>query len=302
MTQVSAGTTVVRGIAWMALGGLVLAIMNALMRLMTQQMEPLQAQFVRYLFGFVALMPLILSGPVKRLWPKNLSGQLWRGLAQTLALALFFMALPHMPLADMTAIMFTTPFFVLIGAAAFLGETVSATRWLGAIAGFAGVAIVLWPHLTLSDGAGAWSLVMLGAAPLFATSFLLTKALTRDESSDTLVTWQNIVVTVLTLPAALYLWAPPDQSQWLILAACGALGTVAHWCFTRAFYLADISAVQPVRFLDLIWSSLLGLAIFGTNPSKTALLGGLVIVTASVWLARVESKRANRAAAQVSKV
>ncbi|MFK7964625.1 MAG: DMT family transporter [Burkholderiaceae bacterium] len=298
MTQVSAGTTVVRGIAWMALGGLVLAIMNGLMRLMTQQMDPLQAQFLRYFFGFFALMPIIFRGPVKRLWPKNLSGQCWRGLAQTLALALFFLALPHMPLADMTAIMFTTPFFVLMGAAVFLGEQVSATRWLGAFAGFAGVGIVLWPHLTLSDGAGIWSLVMLGAAPLFATAFLLTKALTRDESSDTLVTWQNIVVTVLTLPVALYFWVTPDQTQWLILALCGALGTAAHWCFTRAFYLADISAVQPVRFLDLIWSSLLGLAIFGNEPSKTALLGGMVIVAASVWLARVESKRANRAAAQ----
>lgn len=288
------GNTVLKGMAWMALGGLFLVTMNAVMRLMTQQMEPLQAQFLRYMFGFIALLPIILRGPIKRLWPKNLAGQCYRGLAQTCALSLFFLALPHMPLADMTAILFTTPFFVLIGAAFFLGETVSMARWLAAGAGFVGVAVVLWPHFSMAGGAGLWSLVMLGAAPLFATAFLLTKALTKHESSDTLVTWQNIVVTVLTLPAALWFWSAPTNEQWGLLALCGVLGTIAHWCFTRSFYLADISAVQPVRFLDLVWSSLLGIALFGNQPSTTALAGGVVIVLATIWLARFEASRARK--------
>ncbi len=277
----------------MALGGLVLTTMNAIMRLMTQQIEPMQAQFLRYFFGFFALLPLILSGPISRLKPKNMAGQIWRGVAQAGALTLFFLALPHIPLADMTAILFTTPFWVLIGAAAFLGETVTAARWMAAFAGFAGVSIVLWPHFSLSDGAGTWSLVMLGAAPLFAASLLLSKALTRNESSDTLVTWQNIVVTVITLPAALYFWSAPTASQWGLLALCGVLGTIAHWCFTRAFYLADISVVQPVRFLDLLWSSLLGLLLFANPPSSYALGGGVVIVLATIWLARFESRKAS---------
>ncbi len=136
---------------------------------------------------------------------------------------------------------------------------------------------------------------MLGAAPLFAASFLLTKALTRDESSDTLVTWQNIVVTVLTLPAALFFWSGPTLEQYGVLALCGLFGTLAHWCFTRAFYLADISAVQPMRFLDLIWSSVLGMLLFSTVPSTTALTGGMIIVTASILLARFESGKARRA-------
>jgi drug/metabolite transporter (DMT)-like permease len=60
---------------------------------------------------------------------------------------------------------------------------------------------------------------------------------------------------------------------------------------TRAFSLADISAMQPMRFLDLIWSSLLGLAIFGNVPSATALMGGAVIVASTIWIARRESAR-----------
>jgi drug/metabolite transporter (DMT)-like permease len=69
------------------------------------------------------------------------------------------------------------------------------------------------------------------------------------------------------------------------------LGSVAHYCMTRAFTLGDISAMQPMRFLDLIWASLLGLAIFGDWPSATALLGGAVIVASTIWIARRESAR-----------
>ena len=127
---------------------------------------------------------------------------------------------------------------------------------------------------------------------MFAAAFLITKAMTRRDSSDTIVTWQNLIVTALTLPAALWFWQMPDARQWQILALCGVLGTAAHWCFTRAFVLADISAVQPMRYLDLIWSSVLGLMLFGNLPTATALAGGLVIIAATAWLARAESRRA----------
>jgi drug/metabolite transporter (DMT)-like permease len=60
---------------------------------------------------------------------------------------------------------------------------------------------------------------------------------------------------------------------------------------TRGFALADISALQPVRFLDLIWASLFGYALFGTAPTATALLGGAVIVASTVWIARREAAR-----------
>ncbi len=287
-----ARAAVLRGMVWMASGGLALATMNALMRVVTQQIEPATAQFLRYAFGLVAFMPIIFRGPIARLRPRRLAGQFWRGLAQTGALALFFLSLPHLPLADVTAILFTTPIFVLMGAALFLGERVSAARWLAAIAGFIGVIVVIWPHFTAASGAGAWSLVMLASSPLFATALLITKALTRFELNDTMVVWQNLVVTLLTLPLALVFWSTPDPTQLLLLAICGLLGSIAHWCFQRAFSLADISAVQPMRFLDLIWSSLLSIALFGTQPALTALAGGAVIVAATIWLARSEARRA----------
>ncbi len=274
----------------MAAGGLSLSLMNAIMRVMTLELDPFNAQFLRAFCGLLVMLPIILRQGWKRYRPNRIVGQFWRGIVHTVALTLFFVALPHIPLADMTAIMFTTPLFVLVGAALVLHEKVGRARWGAALLGFSGVIVVLWPHLA-GGGAGRWSLVMLSATPFFAASFLITKSLTRHDSPETIVTWQNITLTLFTLPLALLAWQTPTLAQWGIFLVCGLLGSVAHYCMTRAFTLGDISAMQPVRFLDLIWSSLLGLAIFGTSPSITALAGGAVIVASTVWIARREAAR-----------
>ncbi len=273
--------------AWMAFGGLLLSAMNALMRVSTLEIPPLQAQFLRYLFGTVVMLPWCLPRSGARLMPAAMLPHLWRGLAQTGALALFFLALPHLPLADATAILFTTPIFVLVGAALVLRERVSAARWTAAAIGFAGVLIVVGPHLD-GSGAGVWSLVMLGASPLFAVAFLITKVMTGRDDNRTIVLWQNIWVTLMTLPLAVWSWQLMPGGQWALLALSGVLGTGAHLCFTRALSRADISAVQPMRFLDLVWASLFGIALFGQSPTLSALAGGSVIVAATILLARRE--------------
>ena len=119
---------VLRGMMWMAAGGLALCTMNALMRVMTLQMDSLQAQFLRAFFGLVVMLPLLVRDGAGAYRPKNIRGQFWRGAMHAAALNLFFLALPHIPLADVTAIQFTTPIFVLFGAAMLLKEKVKTTE------------------------------------------------------------------------------------------------------------------------------------------------------------------------------
>lgn len=273
---------------WMAAGGLSLSAMNALMRVLTLELDPPFAQFMRYLFALLLVLPLLVRDGPAAYRPRNLPGQLWRGAAHTAALGLFFLALPHLPLADVTAIMFVTPIFVLVGAALVLREKVSSARWAAALVGFAGAVIVVWPHLTGSGG-GLWSLVMLGSTPFFAASFLIQKVLTRHDSTGVIVMWQNLLVTLFTLPFAIPFWQTPTLAQTGLFVACGLLGTLAHYCMTRSFMLGDISAMQPMRFLDLLWASMFGLLLFGNLPTATALLGGAVIVASTIWIARRES-------------
>ena len=132
---------------------------------------------------------------------------------------------------------------------------------------------------------------MLSSAPVFATSFLITKVLTRTETTGVIVFWQALSVTAFSLPMALWAWQSPSALQWLGFALCGVLGTSAHYCLTRSFRAADISSTQSVKFLDLVWSAALGWLMFADVPAQTTLLGGAVICAATLWVARREQRR-----------
>jgi drug/metabolite transporter (DMT)-like permease len=274
---------------WSASAGLTFSILNAVMRQMATELDPMQTQFLRYLFGLVAMLPIMLRSGLARYRPNGMRGQVWRGVVHTLGLVLWFTALPHLSLAYMTAIGFTTPIFIMLGAAWFFGERMVAARWIAALAGFGGVLIVVWPKL--ATGELLFAAIMLASAPVFAGSFLITKSLTRHDSPSVIVAWQAIMVTLFSLPIALPFWQWPEPGQWAWFVLCGVLGSLGHYCLTRSFVHADISATQPVRFLDLIWAAALGFLVFGDVPVSTTLIGGCVILAATVWIARREARR-----------
>ncbi|MCW5660786.1 MAG: DMT family transporter [Burkholderiaceae bacterium] len=276
-----------RAMLWAAGAGSLFSLLNALMRELSLHVDPFQAQFLRYLCGLLVLLPIVLHRGFAAYRPHNVGGQFLRGGAHTLGLALWFIALPRIPLADMTAIGFTTPIFIMIGARLAFGEPMRWERWIATLAGLAGVLIVVGP--ALSGSGGVFHLVMLASAPVFAASFLITKALTRYETTGTILVWQSITVACLSLPLALLHWQAIGAWQWAAFMLTGVLGSAGHYCLTRSFTRADISATQSVKFLDLVWSALLGFILFADVPTLSTLIGGTIICAGTVWLARRES-------------
>jgi drug/metabolite transporter (DMT)-like permease len=278
-----------KGMLWMAAGGFLFSILNTIVRSIAMQMDPFEVQFLRYLFGLLVMLPWVFKAGPRNYWPTDIKGQFWRGGVHTIGMVLWFIALPKIPLADMTAISFTGPIFIMIGASWFLGEPMRRDRWIAALIGFTGVVVVVAPKM--SGAGGGYHLVMLASAPLFAASFLITKALTRYEKATVIVFWQALTVSLFSLPLALLHWQNPSLWQWVGFFIAGILGSVGHYCWTRAFHAADISSTQSLRFLDLVWTSALGWLIFSDIPSQSTWLGAIVILAATVWIARREGQR-----------
>lgn len=274
---------------WAACAGLSFVILNTLLRALSQQLHPLQAQFLRYLMAVVVMLPWVARAGVRAYWPKKVFGQFTRGGVHALGLVCWFLALPHIALAATTAIGFTTPLFVMVGAYLFLRESMHWERWLAAAIGFGGVLVVVGPGLTGSGG--GFNLLMLASSPLFAVSYLLTKALTRHDSAPVIVLWQAISITVLSLPMALWYWQNPTPWQWAGFLVAGMLGVMGHYSLTRSFAATDISATQSVKFLDLVWATALGWLVFTELPTRTTLIGGAIICAATVWIGWRESRR-----------
>lgn len=292
MTRFAEWPAGAQGAAYALAAGLFLTSLDTTMRFLTTSMAPYQTQFLRYVMGFIVLLPFLLRDGIVAYRPNGWVGQIWRAVVHTAGLTLWFSALPFMPLADVTAIGFTTPLFAMVGAVLFFGERAFWQRWAAAGIGFLGVLVVVAPNM--SGAGGAYNLMMLVAAPLFAASALITKALTRRDSARVIVFWQAIGVSAFSLPLALADWAWPTAFEWALLLFGGVLGSLGQFCVARSLLLADVSATQPLKFLTLVWSALFGWMIFAQVPSQTTLAGAAVIFAATTWIARSETQRARR--------
>jgi drug/metabolite transporter (DMT)-like permease len=278
----------VRGLLWSGAAGLLFVILNSIMRGLSIALDPFQVQFLRYLMGIVVMLPLVARSGLLAYRPASIRANFTRGAVHTVGLCIWFIAIPHISIADTTAIGFTGPIFIMLGAVLVFKEPMRWERWVASAIGFIGVLIVVAPKLTGSGG--IYSLLMLLSSPIFAASFLMTKALTRNERSGVIVLWQAISVTLFSLPLAVLHWQAPTATQWLLFVLCGLLGSVAHYCLTSSYAAADISATQSIKFLDLIWAAVIGWAAFGDEPTRTTLIGGVVICASTLWIARRESR------------
>ena len=286
-------TALVRGILWIMLSGLLFSVLNAGLRYVALDLPPLVTSFLRFCFGILFILPILWRHGLGVFRTRRPSLQVARNLVHTLAFAIWYSALPLIPLADMTALMFTGPLFVTLGAAIFLGETVRWRRWAAMVIGLIGVLVIVRPgfaQVTLG------TLLMLSAMPVIAVSQLISKAQTRVDSTQTILCWQTLLLIVFFLPAALWTWQWLTLSQWLILAGCGVVGGAANYAMVKSFSLADISAVQPMTFLNIVSASVLGFLVFSDIPDLWTFVGAGIIVASTSYIGHREAQVARRAA------
>lgn len=285
-------TPALRGMLWMALCGLCFAVMNATSRYLTADLHAWQIQCVRYFFGALVMLPLLLrtGGPLV-LRTKNLKLQIGRCLVHTVGSGMWFIALPFVPLAEITAISFTSPIFLAVGAMLFFGERARADRWAAILIGFGGVLVILAPKLENGIAANWASLILVAGAPVSAASYLLAKRLMQYDTPETIVLWQSMLVSLFTLPVALFFWRELTLGHLGIFVFVGVLGSLGHYALNRSLKATDVAATQPARFLELVWAAALGFAIWADVPPVWTFVGAMVIFGATTWIARREARR-----------
>ena len=261
---------------------------TGVVRHLGSDMNPAQAAFIRYAFGVVLLLPVYWRLVAHRVLPSHLGLHVLRGGVHAAGVALWFYAMARIPIAEVTAIGFTTPIFLTIGAVLFLGERIEARRMMAVVAGFAGTLVILRPGFEVIE---LGALAQLVAAPLFACSILVAKRLTQVESSVAIVAYASVFITLALLPPALAEWRSPEPAELAWLFVTAVLATAGHYALTQALRAADVTVLQPFSFLQLVWAGMLGLYAFGEVPDAWTWAGGAIIVGSATYLARLEVSR-----------
>lgn len=278
--------SLLKGIGWMVLSGLLFAAVTGTVRHLGSDMNAVQGAFIRYLFGVALVVPVLWRMSAVRRWPRRSGLMLFRGLLHGVGVCLWFFAMARIPVAEVTAIGFAAPLFTVIGAALFLGERPGIRRIIALLFGLAGTLVILRPGFaTVELGA----IAQLVAAPLFAGSFLVAKKLTETEGTTVIVAHLSVVVTLVLLVPALAVWRTPTVSEltWLFITA--ALATAGHITLTRALRAAPITSLQPITFLQLVWASALGYLLFDETPDAWTWIGAVIIVSSASYIVHREA-------------
>lgn len=279
------------GIGWMVLTGLFFVGVTAAVKHGARDLPAAEAAFLRYFLGIVFLVPMI--GPMRRVRLTGRQLRLFglRGAAHSIGVILWFFAMTRITIAEVTAMNYLSPVYITIGAALFLGEAFAIRRMIAIAAAFLGALLILRPGFReIDDG----HLAMLSTAVLFAFSYLTAKRMSDEVHPAVVVFMLSLVVTIGLVPFAVAVWQWPTGSEiaWMFLVAF--LATAGHYSMTLAFAAAPVSVTQPVTFLQLLWSVLLGTLVFHEPIDVWVIVGGAVILGATTFIAIREAMPGRR--------
>jgi len=287
-------STVLAGIGLMVAAGFLFTVMDATAKYLGQRYPVIEVAWGRYLFAALSL-PLMVDrgGGFAAIRSRRLGLQLLRSLFLLGSTCFFWLAVKFVPLADATAVSFVGPLMVTALSVPVLKEQVGRRRWAAVLIGFIAALVIIRPGPGMANPA---SLLPLASAACFALYAICTRILSRWDGWATTLVWSAAAGLVLLSALAPLDWRMPDARGWAELAFLGFLGSLAHMLMILAYARAPASILAPLSYLQLIWSTVIGLVLFGNFPDAWTLAGGGVIAASGLYVIHRERQRRAEAA------
>ncbi len=278
---------ILRGIAWMLAASFFYSAASGSVRLLARDYDPLELVFIRNVASVLVLAPMMWRAGLAGLATRRLGAHALRAAFSFVGTMTLFLALARMPIADVSAIIFTQPLLTILLAILVLGQTAGPRTWAACAAGFAGAAIILRPGFANFGVAGLFALA---AALTYAGATTVIKSLSRTESTLLITVSVNVLMLPLSALATVFVWKTPAWIDLPGLFLLGALYVAAQWSITKAVEAADARVVQPLDFLRLPWAALIGWVLFRELPDAWTWVGAAVIFGASMYAMRTAAR------------
>jgi drug/metabolite transporter (DMT)-like permease len=272
-----------RGISAMLLAVAAFAAMDAILKVLAGVYPVMQVTALRG----AASLPFVLAGvAIAGTWaslrPVRTGLHIARGLLGIVMVAGFVYAVQSLSLAAAYSIFFVAPLLVTALAVPLLGERVEWRRWATIFTGLAGVLVMLGPSIGPLAGLGALGAFL--SALAYALSAISVRVLTRTDTTASMVFWFLVQVTLFSGVLSASSWVPVRGTDWLWIAALGAMGAVGQHFITEAFRHAPASVIAPFEYTALLWGMAIDWAFWDVLPGARVLAGGGIVIAAGLYL------------------
>lgn len=279
-SSASAHTTLA-GIGMMLAGVSLFALNDALGKWLVATYSVGELLMFRSLTALILLLPFIRHSGVAPFAAAPRRGlQFARVALSSVEVAMFFLAVAYLPLADVMTFYLAGPIYVTALSAILLREHVGWRRWSAVLIGFVGVVIALRPSAATVT---VPALIALGGSFFFSLLMVVTRSL---RNTDNIVLTSGQIVGTLAFGAivAPFGWAAPSLRDLALMALFGVVSIVALACINRALKLAPASVVAPFQYTMIVWGIALGYLVFGDIPDTPTLAGAAIIIAAGLFI------------------
>ena len=281
---------VVRGMA-AAMGAFFsFTVMNVFAKLLSENHSIIEIAFYRNLIASLPFLIMIFVLGRREILVLHSKPTLIgiRAVLGTVSLVTTFTAFSMMPMADTTALLFTSSLFVPVLGVIFLKESVGPYRWSAVGIGFIGVVIMSHPSgqvYTLGI------LVALCAALMHAILQIILRYLGRYESPETISFYFFVIGTFLTALPLPFIAVRPTMAEIPLLIGVGLSGTAAQWLLSIAFRNARAAIVTVFNYSGIVWATLFGWMIWNEWPLPTVMAGAAIVIASNILMIWRESRR-----------
>lgn len=272
-----------RGALFMVISMAAFTVNDSITKLVASSFNMGQVMLVRGLFATILVVAIAWhQNALRPLSTAFEPALITRVLCEALATTFFLIALAHLPLANVSAVLQALPLAVTMGAALYFGEQVGWRRWLAIATGFAGVLIVVRPGFS---GFNAYALLALASVACCAVRDLATKSIPNEIPSLFISVATSVAVTMTGafLVVPLGGWSTPSAGDLTLLASAAVLLVIGYQFIIKAMREGSISFIAPFRYTALLWSLALGYAIFGDIPDTAMAVGATVVVGSGLY-------------------
>ncbi|WP_323802483.1 DMT family transporter [Sulfitobacter litoralis] len=255
-------------------------------------LDTFEIMMYRSLVGVITVVTLAsLYGTWGQINRRNFGIQIGRNLAHFTGQNLWFYAVTVIPLAQVFALEFTSPLWVIVLSPFILGERLTKVRALAAMLGFVGILCVARPTIA---GLNAGVITAASSAIFFALTIMLTKRLTRSQTITCILFYLTVTQLVFGVVMAGYdgKIAVPDTAQMPLLLLIGIAGLLAHFCLTNALSIAPATVVVPIDFIRLPLIAVIGMLVYAEALDIWVFIGGAIIFAGNYLNLWVEARRA----------
>ncbi len=252
-------------------------------RELSTELDTFEIMMYRSLFGVLIVVGIAwAAGTLSQINKEKFGLHVVRNLAHFTGQNLWFYAVTIIPLAQVFALEFTTPLWVIALSPLILGERLTVTRLIAAIMGFIGIMLVARPDMA---GINSGVISAAACAIFFALSIMFTKKLTRTASITCILFYLTSMQLVFGIIAAGYDGdiALPSATGLPLVLLIGAAGLMAHYCLTNALAIAPATVVVPIDFVRLPAIAVVGMLLYNEALDFWVFAGAAIIFAGNYY-------------------